>query len=696
MCRVYDTATHTRLGKLERPASAAADPGAPCSLLWRGGRELLVAWGRQVVVSGAWAGMGGAGPHRAAAQPSRDMRALRLPQVVRVLGTPLPPGAMAAKRSLQIAASFDAGCTALGAATFGADLAVLTWGAPSSSSGGGGGGGGSGGDDGSAVMCTVVCGSTAADELPVSSPVGGAPAADSSASPRSVGSAPAGQQGADGHAADVGQQDADQLAAAGQQRASPLPAQQEQELRLCFFTRAGQLLAADGLSVSVPAGQRRWHHLALLYPGDADLQLEAAVTWRSSIAPPGSLLASPPRSSGPGSVAGSGRSTPAKPAASTPVPGSPRAEASTSGHSAAGSGGGERGAQAAQQAVQQYKWWRDGEEPLYLISGPAVSWHGIDPGLMGPPHACLVPRPSVLQCRCSLAPNTPIRCCRASWRGGRGTAMTACHGWRSGGGIQRRWWWQMKTPQVRQGTDVPLAAGTQGGVQAPLVPGCRSACRQRPCLAAPLPIPAAVHAAVRESVGERFLQALVAEERYGEAAALCPRALQVRDTAGFPGPAGGVSHRCRPQCNPSCALKPRPAPACPAFPPSCPAQDNELAWERWAYTFAQARQLAALAPVLPTDQPRLKPSTYDMVAASLLLHPTGELSAPAVPRWPPPAAAGRCGCSGRAVPLQCRRLPPATPHATPTSAEHEVLLHVVRRWPQAAYNAAQLQAAVLE
>lgn len=95
-------------------------------------------------------------------------------------------------------------------------------------------------------------------------------------------------------------------------------------------------------------------------------------------------------------------------------------------------------------------------------------------------------------------------------------------------------------------------------------------------------------------------------------------------------------------------------------------QDNALAWERWVYTFAQARQLAAfalgfgcccvikqdpasrclpgssckalnpnlnlvlqarqlavLAPVLPTDEPRLKPSTYDMVLAALLLHPAG-------------------------------------------------------------------------
>lgn len=51
LCRVYDTATHTRLGNLERPASAGADASAPCSLLWRGGRELFVCWGRHVTVS---------------------------------------------------------------------------------------------------------------------------------------------------------------------------------------------------------------------------------------------------------------------------------------------------------------------------------------------------------------------------------------------------------------------------------------------------------------------------------------------------------------------------------------------------------------------------------------------------------------------------------------------------------------------
>ena len=52
-------------------------------------------------------------------------------------------------------------------------------------------------------------------------------------------------------------------------------------------------------------------------------------------------------------------------------------------------------------------------------------------------------------------------------------------------------------------------------------------------------------------------------------------------------------------------------------------QGNALAWERWVYTFAQLRQLAVLAPVLPTESPQLKAATYDMVLASFLLNPSG-------------------------------------------------------------------------
>jgi len=56
-------------------------------------------------------------------------------------------------------------------------------------------------------------------------------------------------------------------------------------------------------------------------------------------------------------------------------------------------------------------------------------------------------------------------------------------------------------------------------------------------------------------------------------------------------------------------------------------QANALAWERWVYLFAQSRQLAALARFLPTGDPppELKPTTYDMVLSSLLLHPAGGL-----------------------------------------------------------------------
>lgn len=82
---------------------------------------------------------------------------------------------------------------------------------------------------------------------------------------------------------------------------------------------------------------------------------------------------------------------------------------------------------------------------------------------------------------------------------------------------------------------------------------------------------------------------------------------------------------------------PHTAPSCPTL--ALPPQANELAWERWVYTFAQARQLAVLAPRLPTSDPRLKPSTYDMVLASLLLRPSGERGPAACgppARWPAP------------------------------------------------------------
>lgn len=312
--------------------------------------------------------------------------------MVRVASSLPPPsnptvhaGAAAAKRSLQIVASFDAGCTVLGAAPFGVDVAVLCWGAPSSS------GSGDGTQDGAARPAGAAAGpgpaivdaSTTADELPVSSPAGGGPPSQAGSNgpdgARLPGSSPGQQQQqqvADPSAAgDAGPQ----LAAAGAASAAAAAeqaAREEQQLSLCFFTRSGQLLASDALSLSARADERRWHQLALLYSGTADLRLAAAAAaaGRSGSLGPGGL-GTPVRSS----------------AASTPAGGSPRASAAANGAGAAagaaleadaapgggsqqGAAGGEQQQQGAvQEPVRRYKWWRDGEEPTYLVSGPQVS-----------------------------------------------------------------------------------------------------------------------------------------------------------------------------------------------------------------------------------------------------------------------------------------------------------------------------------
>jgi hypothetical protein len=50
-------------------------------------------------------------------------------------------------------------------------------------------------------------------------------------------------------------------------------------------------------------------------------------------------------------------------------------------------------------------------------------------------------------------------------------------------------------------------------------------------------------------------------------------------------------------------------------------QKDATAWERWVYLFAQLRQLAVLAPVLPTSDPQLRGSAYEMVLHAFLLSP---------------------------------------------------------------------------
>ena len=302
-------------------------------------------------------------------------------QVVRVVGSLLPAGqpptgpvaaAAAGGRSLQIVASFDAGCTALGVAPFGADLAVLAWGACSSSGSG----------DGSSASSSAVAGAGMGVIAGSSTAEGQAPAAG--------GSSAAAEQA---HAASQQpplpppEQSVQQPPSSPQQQQPQQQPQQQQsqQLSLCFYSRSGQLLAADALDARCSAAQRQWHQLALLYPGDADLQLAAASA--SAV----QQQAATPR--GGSSAAGSGRSSPEK--AGDGGGGAAQAGAADGGAAVqhAGSSGQhaeqQHGQPQAQQQPQQYKWWRDGEEPLYLVSNPWVSYLFQPCYLFQPMSACL-------------------------------------------------------------------------------------------------------------------------------------------------------------------------------------------------------------------------------------------------------------------------------------------------------------------
>lgn len=487
LCSVYDTATHTRLGKLERPASAAADPAAPCGLLWRGDRELYVSWARHVTV-------------------------------VRVVGSLLPlgqPGLLpAAGRTLQVVASFDTGCTALGAAPFGADIAVLAWGPASDA--------------------------PLADSLPVSSSTAGGRIiltasstaeeqdgpADGQAAAASA--SPAKGDSAAGAAADSG---APPVAAADGTPPSPSdaatqqlpPPQLQQQLSLCFYSRQGQLLAADALGSSCSAAERRWHQLALSYPGDADLRLAAAAAPtppRGSQPPvlPARSTAGSRAGSRAGSVAGSGRATPSKPRLPPSDATSPTAP---SVDSTSADGAGEAAGQHAhaatdmqpqrqheqqqdqqqqqqreqgvegqqqqwrQQKVQQYKWWRDGEDPLYFVCTPSVSTLVLycSPPLQGGEQEQRLIHPPgsisslAIRLRCSqrcrattCSPAFPCRhalLCRRLLSDGLATATTACRGWPSAGGLPRRWVLLTRTAQASASCSPLCALGDAATLQWP-------------------------------------------------------------------------------------------------------------------------------------------------------------------------------------------------------------------------------------
>ncbi|BDA42740.1 Vacuolar protein sorting-associated protein 41 homolog [Coccomyxa sp. Obi] len=97
-------------------------------------------------------------------------------------------------------------------------------------------------------------------------------------------------------------------------------------------------------------------------------------------------------------------------------------------------------------------------------------------------------------------------------------------------------------------------------------------------------------ASTHEQVTQRYLEHLVSQRRFDEAAQVCSRLLK----------------------------------------------DNAAGWERWVYVFAQLRQLPALAPYIPTKEPRLRQTAYEMVLHSFLLSPADHPRLlDALLKWPP-------------------------------------------------------------
>ena len=68
----------------------------------------------------------------------------------------------------------------------------------------------------------------------------------------------------------------------------------------------------------------------------------------------------------------------------------------------------------------------------------------------------------------------------------------------------------------------------------------------------------------------------------------------------------------------------------------CVWQEDAAGWERWVYLFAQLRQLPVLAPHIPTKEPRLRQTAYEMVLHAFLLSPADHPRLlDALHRWPP-------------------------------------------------------------
>ncbi|XP_019709852.1 vacuolar protein sorting-associated protein 41 homolog isoform X4 [Elaeis guineensis] len=92
-----------------------------------------------------------------------------------------------------------------------------------------------------------------------------------------------------------------------------------------------------------------------------------------------------------------------------------------------------------------------------------------------------------------------------------------------------------------------------------------------------------------DEVGSRYLDHLIVERKYAEAASLCPKLLR-----------GSAS-----------------------------------AWERWVFHFAHLRQLPVLVPYMPTENPRLRDTVYEVALVALATHPSfHQLLLSTVKSWP--------------------------------------------------------------
>lgn len=92
-----------------------------------------------------------------------------------------------------------------------------------------------------------------------------------------------------------------------------------------------------------------------------------------------------------------------------------------------------------------------------------------------------------------------------------------------------------------------------------------------------------------EEVGSRYLDHLVLERQYAQAAALCPKLLR----------------------------------------------GSAAAWERWVFHFAHLRQLPVLAPYIPTRYPQLRDTVYEVVLNALITNPAfHEQALSIIKAWP--------------------------------------------------------------